>query len=69
VVEGSLWVYGSTRLTDFYEGRLSLRELGNRFFSLPPEAPIWAVLDEERERQEAQRQVSEIENTLSPFKT
>jgi hypothetical protein len=62
-------VYGSTRLADFYEGRMSLRELGNRFFSLPPEAPIWAVLDEERERHAAKRQVSEIENTLAPFTT
>lgn len=61
-------MYGQTRLADYYEGRLSLRELGNRFYSLPPEAPIWAIWEAERAKAEARQQVAEVDDVLAPFK-
>jgi len=67
-VEGSLWVYGQTRLADYYAGDLTLRELLNRFTCLPSEAPIWHVLRVEHEQAEGKREVDEIEDLLSPFK-
>ena len=68
MVEGSLWVYGHTRLADFYEDRLSLRELYNRLRCLPPAAPLWDVLHEEHEKAAAQRKVDEVEETLARLK-
>lgn len=68
MVEGSLWVYGQTRLTDYYRGDLCLRELSNRFLALPPEAPIWDVLRGEEERAETQRRADDIDDVLSQFK-
>lgn len=67
MVEGSLWVYGRTDLTDFYRGALTLRQLWTRIICLPPEAPINRVLEEEQERADAARQVSDIEDVLSSF--
>lgn len=67
MVEGSLWVYGRTDLTDFYRGALTLRQIWTRIICLPPEAPINRVFEDEQEKAEAQRQVSDIENVLSSF--
>lgn len=69
MVEGSLWVYGHTRLSDFYEDRLSFRELCNRLLALPATAPIWDVLRDEHEKADAERKVHEVEQTLARFKT
>lgn len=62
-----MWVYGQTRLLDYYEGRLSLRELANRLLALPHEAPLWRFLEEQQEKAEAEAQVSDIENVLATF--
>lgn len=63
-----MWVYGQTDLADFYAGRLSLRQLLNRFVALPPEAPIWHTLREEADAAEAVSREAEIEQTLAKFK-
>ena len=68
MAEGSLWVYGQTDLTAFYRGALTLRQVWNRLICLPPEAPINRVLEEEQERADAARQVSDIEDVLSSFR-
>lgn len=67
MVEGSLWVYGRTDLADFYRGTLTLRQVWVRLRALPEEAPIWAVLDAEREKAEQRKQVDEIDAALAPF--
>ncbi len=68
MVEGSLWVYGQTRLLDYYEDRLSLRELLNRFYALPAEAPIWDVLRAEDQKAEERRRAAEIDDVLNRYK-
>lgn len=67
-MEGSLWVYGQTRLADYYADRLTLRELANRFFALPPEAPVWDIVREEQERAKAARKADDIDDVLTRFK-
>lgn len=68
MVEGSLWVYGHTDLTDFYRGVLTLRQIWNRIICLPHEAPINRVLEDEQEKAEAARQVMEIGDRMAQFK-
>lgn len=68
MVEGSLWVYGHTRLGDYYAGGLSLRELASRFFCLPPEAPVWRIAEAEREKAAERDKAHAVESALARFK-
>lgn len=68
MVEGSLWVYGQTRLLDYYEDRITLRELVNRFYALPPEAPIWDVLRAEWEKADAAHKATELDAVLNRYR-
>lgn len=68
MVEGSLWVYGQTRLLDYYEDRISLRELANRFYALPDEAPIWGVLRAEDAKAEEARKDAELDDVLNRYR-
>ena len=52
MVEGSLWVYGQTDLTDYYADRLTLRQVWNRLVVLPRTAPSWALIESETEKAE-----------------
>lgn len=53
---------------DYYADRLTLRELMNRLQSLPPEAPIWRVLEEQDARAAERAHIAEVEKTLAMFK-
>ena len=68
MVEGSLWVYGRTDLADYYRGDLTLRQIANRLRSLPVEAPIWRVIEDQQAKAEEHQKVAEIEATLAKFK-
>ena len=63
-----MWVYGRTDLADYYRGVLTLRQVANRLLSLPHEAPIWRVVEEQQEAAEQRQKVAEIEATLAKFK-
>lgn len=67
MVEGSLWVFGRTDLTDYYRGDLTLRQIYVRLVSLPDDAPARALLHEEQERADAERRVTELERQRSDF--
>lgn len=60
-------MYGNTDLTDFYRGELTLRQVWNRLICLPHEAPINRVLEDEQEKADAARAVSDIEGVLATF--
>ena len=68
MVEGDLWRYCQTDLTDFYAGALTLRQVWVRFQSLPYEAAIREVLRERAEAAETVERADEIESLLSAFK-
>lgn len=66
-MEGSLWVYGHTDLTDFYRDRLTLRQIYVRIRALPAEAPLVRLLAAEQEKAEVEAKEREVMRTLAPF--
>lgn len=67
MVEGDLWVYAHTDLTDFYRGALTLRQIWVRFAMLPAEARIWETLRPLYEKAEAEQKLADIDDVLSMF--
>lgn len=68
MVEGSLWVYGRTDLTDYYRGVLTLRQVYVRLVVLPPDAPVMDLLRAEAEKAEATRRQVEVESFTDELK-
>ena len=64
MVEGDLWRYAQTDLTDFYRGALTLRQVWVRFIALPAEAAIWERLREQDERAESARKLADIDDVM-----
>jgi hypothetical protein len=46
---------------------MTLRQLWVRFRALPYDAPIWAALEEAREKRAELQQVRDIDDTLAMF--
>lgn len=68
MVEGSLWVYGRTDLTDYYRGALTLRQVYVRLLSLPAKAPVSVLLAEEQQKAEERRRAVEVESYTDELK-
>lgn len=67
-----MWVYGHTRLADYYAGDLSFRELANRLYALPMtppnRAPIWDVIAAAEEAAENERKAAELDDVLNRYR-
>lgn len=63
-----MWVYGQTRLLDYYEGRMSLRELLNRLLALPYDCPFWAAMREQQATVAEAQRADDLDDVLNRYR-
>jgi hypothetical protein len=61
-------VYGQTRLLDYYEDRMSLRELLNRLLALPHDCPFWAAMRDQQEAAAAVQRADDLDDVLNRYR-
>lgn len=66
-LEGSFLRYGLGDLGDLYRDRLTLRQLWVRVMACPGDSPLWVEWRSRRDEAEAERKVTEVEDTLAIF--
>ena len=65
MVEGDLWRYAQTDLTDFYRGALTLRQVSVRFWSMPiDEARSFDILRDWAARAESAQKLQDIDDVM-----
>ena len=65
MVEGDLWRYAHTDLTDFYRGALTLRQVWVRFRSIArDESATWAAIDAEQAADETRQKSKDIDDVM-----
>lgn len=63
-----MWAHAHTDLGDLYRESLTLRQIAVRIEALPPDAHLWAVLRDEREKSKRKQEAAELQAMHNKFR-